>query len=457
VFGAEKRVGPAYEELPGEDGWPLVGSLPAFTRDPLAFLEDLVREHGRIARFRMASLPYVLVAEPAALEQVLVTKDEAFEKHDYLRFTLGDALGDGLLVAEGDDWRTQRRLAQPSFTPKRVRTYAPAMAEQARRIADAWAREPDRRLHDDMTLLTLRIAAETLFGVAVDEEADAIGAALDDVMARFSARNRVLSMVPKSVPLPANRRYQRGVDRLHGIVEDLIDERLAAAEGGLPEGEDLMARLVRAWRAREAELDRDRLRDELVTFLVAGHETTALALTWTLWLLGNHAEVQARLADQLDAALDDGRATPAALDRVPLLDAVVEESMRVLPPVWAFGRQATEDVEVLGHELPEGTQVMVPQWVVHRDPARWERPTRFEPDRWLDGRADQAPRFAHLPFGGGPRTCIGDAFARLEARVCLAELLRRFAVDSAARERPALDPSITLRPGEPVLARVEQR
>lgn len=244
-------VGAAYEAIPGEDGWPLVGSIPAFTRDPLGFLTRLRREHGRVARFRMANLPYVLLSDPEGIRRVLVRDHDRFEKHEFLRFTLGDALGDGMLVAEGEDWLDRRQLAQPDFRPKRIREYAPTMAEQTQRIARSWSQEPDRRLHEDMALLTLRIAAETLFDVSVDAHAEAIGEALADVMARFSARNRLLSLVPKSVPIPTNRRYHRGVERIHAIVEQLVDDRLSDPTPDREAG-DLMSRLIRASRARGA-------------------------------------------------------------------------------------------------------------------------------------------------------------------------------------------------------------
>ncbi len=448
--------GPAYEQLPGEDGWPLVGSIPAFTRDPLGFLTRLRREHGPLARFRMGNLPYAMLSDPEGIRQVLVTKHGSFEKHEFLRFTLGSALGDGLLVAEGEDWRRQRELVQPDFRPKRIRAYAPAFAEQTERVVDAWARDPERELHADMTRLTLRIAAETLFDVRVDERADAIGDALDDVMARFSARNRLLSLVPKSVPLPANLRYRRGVERLHGIVEDLIEARIDA-QGPAPEGGDLMSRMLRALEAREADLDRESLRDQLVTFLVAGHETTALTLTWTLWLLGTNPQIQHDLALALEAELGDGPVTPETVADIELLDAVLDESMRLLPAVWAFGRQAVEDVEIAGRTLPEGSQIMMSQWVVQRDPELWDDPETFDPDRWLDGRADEKHRFAHFPFGGGPRRCIGDSFAMMEARLCLARLVGEMRIEAVSDERPELDPSITLRPGDPVRVRAEGR
>jgi cytochrome P450 len=436
-------------EVPGSSGWPLLGDLPAFARDPMAFLEGLRDEHGRVARFEIGPLDYVMVTQPSAIEDVLVREHTAFEKHEFMRATLGDALGDGLLVAEGEEWRTQRQLAQPSFRPERIREFAPAMVDETDRIVEDWRREPRRSLHDDMTRLTLQIAARTLFGVRVDERAREIGDALDAMMERFRASNRLLMLFPKSLPLPANRRYRRGVDRLHGIVGELIDER------DLEGGDDLMSRLMRAWQAHEAEMDRDRLRDELVTFLTAGHETTALSLTWTLRLLGEHPDVQDRVLAEVDEVLGSEKPTPEALDEMSYLDAVVKESMRVLPPVWAFGRQAVEPVTIGdGLELPAGTQVMIPQWLAHRDPGFWDEPETFDPERWLDG--SKRPRFAYFPFGGGPWRCIGDAFAKLEARACLARLLQSFRVQTFG-PRPGLQASVTLRPDEPVEARVEPR
>lgn len=428
----------------------MIGNLLEFARDPLAFLEDLRSQHGNIARFEIGPLQYVMLAEPEAIEDVLVHEHESFEKHEFMRQSLGEALGDGLLVAEGETWQARRQLAQPNFRPSRIREYAPAFAEEVEQTVEAWASEPSRRLHEDMTDLTLRIAARTLFDVRVDDKTREIGQALDGMMQRFRAHNRVLVMLPDRLPLPANRRYHEGVEKLHGIVDALIEKRRRD-----PTGNDLMGRLIRAQREREAQLDAKQLREELVTFLTAGHETTAVSLTWTLWLLGTHEGVQDRLLAEIDQALGDQPPTPEDLDAMPLLEAVVNEAMRLLPPVWAFGRQAVEPVTVGdGVHLPEGTQVMLPQWLVHRDERWWEDPERFDPDRWLSG--EKRPRFAHFPFGGGPRRCIGDAFAMLEAKLCLACLLQAFEID-AGEPRPKLEPSITLRPGGPVNARVQPR
>lgn len=434
----------AYDALPGVSGWPLVGNIPHFTRGPLAFLENLREEHGPVVRFRMAKLRYVQMADPEGIEQVLITKNDAFQKHKYLRWTLGDALGNGLLVAEDDAWRKRRTTAQPSFRPKRIREYAPAMLGQTDRLLRDWATNPTRSLHEDMTTLTLRIAAQTLSDVTLDEQASSIGESLDATMQRFSSDNRLLMMLPKTVPFPMNIRYRTAKARLHGIVEELITGR----DGSV--GSDLMSRLIRAYQASDTDLDRDDLRDELVTFLAAGHETTALSLTWTSWLLAAHPDIQARLAHRLDEALDGEAPTLERLDKVPLLDAVIDESMRLLPPVWAIGREAQEDVTVSGHTLPEGTQVLMPQWVVHRDPHLWKDPGRFEPARWLDERDGARPRFAHFPFGGGPRRCIGDSFAMIETRLCLARILSTFQLTTAQEERPEIEPSITLRPAGPV-------
>jgi cytochrome P450 len=442
-------VASRYEQLPGEDGWPLVGSIPRFARDPLGFLTGLRREHGPLARFRMGTLDYVLLSDPAGIEQVLVTEHERFEKHEYLRFTLGDAVGQGLLAAEGEAWRGQRQLAQPDFRPERIRDYADVMVDHTEQMLADWRRQSTRELHEDTSRLTLAIVAETLFGVDVKDRAEAIGEALDDLMARFRADQRFWSMVPKSLPLPINRRYHRGVDELHAIVDQLVEERE-------PGGVDLMSRLMQAAEADEdVGLTRTQLRDELVTFLLAGHETTALALTWTLHLLARRPELQDRLRSAIRAETDGARPTPAAVRSVDLLDAVVDEAFRCFPPVWAIGRQPTVDVEIAGRELPAGTQVLMSQWVVHRDPGIWEEPERFDPDRWLDGRAADKPRFAHFPFGGGPRTCIGDKFAGLEIRLALATILQQVRLVAREDRAPELAPSLTLRPREPVVVEAE--
>lgn len=440
------------EDIPKAEGSLLLGNLSEFSQDAPGFLARLAREHGPLARFRVAHQTYTLVSDPELIEEILVRQSSRFHKHDRMRDTLGDALGEGLLTAEEGTWLEHRQLAQPAFRPGRIRTYGPSMVELTEAMVDGWTPGQRVPVSQAMMALTLRIASKTLFDVDVADQAQAIGRALDAIMARFKPENRLVSILPARLPLAANRRYRQGVDELARLIDGLIAERRAA---GAP-GQDLLSRLVFAGQAGQG-LDDQALRDEMVTMLVAGHETTALALTWTFQLLGRHPEVEARLLDELQPVLDGQRPTAEDVDDLPYLEAVIDESMRLYPPAWAIGRKAIEPVELAGHTFPAGSQVMISQWVVHRDPAHYEDPLAFRPERWLGDLDERLPRFAYFPFGGGPRTCVGNSFAILEAKLIVATLLQRAHLEPLTDEMPGTDPSITLRPQGEVPMRFEPR
>lgn len=439
-------------ELPSPDGHLLLGHLSEFSDDAPGFLTRLAQDHGPLARFRVAHQTYTLVSDPDLIEQILVREHTSFHKHDRMRDTLGEALGEGLLTAEDDTWLSHRQLAQPAFRPDRIKTYGPAMVDVTTATLDTWEDGQRLALAPEMMTLTLRVAAKTLFGVDVADQAHAIGEALDAIMARFKPENRLVSLLPSRVPLPSNLAYRRGVRDLAAMIDDLIARR--QDEPGL--GEDLLSRLMAA-RDEAGELDDQALRDELVTLLVAGHETTALTLTWTFDQLGRHPEVAARLHDELEDVLDGRPPTVDDLDDLVYLEAVIDEAMRLYPPAWAIGRKAVEPVVLDGHRFPAGSQFMMSQWVMHRDPRHFDDPLTFHPERWQDGLREQLPRFAYFPFGGGPRTCIGNSFAILEAQLIVAAIAQRFRLEPLTDQPPGTDPSITLRPDGKVPVRVHAR
>lgn len=439
-------------ELPEPDGSLLLGHLSEFSQDAPAFLTKVAREHGPLARFRVAHQRYILVSDPELIEQILVRQHTSFHKHDRLRDTLGEALGEGLLTAEDQTWLEHRQLAQPAFRPDSIEAYGPAMVDLTHATIDGWKDGQEVALNPAMMALTLRIAAKTLFGVDVVEDAERIGQALDAIMARFKPKNRLVSLLPSSLPLPSNLAYRRGVADLARIIDDLIDQR--RAQGTL--GKDLLSRLLAA-RAEDTSIDHQALRDELVTLLVAGHETTALTLTWTFDLLGRHPEAEARLHEELDSVLAGQLPTTEDLDDLVYLEAVIDEAMRLYPPAWAIGRKAIEPVTLDGHRFEAGTQFMMSQWVMHRDGRFFDDPLSFRPERWLDGLHARLPRFAYFPFGGGPRTCIGNSFALLEAKLIVATIASRYRLVPLTDEVPGTDPSITLRPEGTVPVEVEAR
>jgi cytochrome P450 len=366
-------------------------------------------------------------------------------KDDFTR-RLSVVVGNGLLTSEGDFWRRQRRLAQPAFHHHRVRTYGDVMVRHAERAVSRFVPGETRDLHAEMMRLTLDIVAETLFGVDIGSAAHEIGEALEILSSRFGGYD---VLVPLWVPTPANRRIRRALARLDEIVYGIIRGRGSEEDRG-----DLLSMLLAATTEDGGGMSDVQLRDEVVTLLLAGHETTALVLTYTLHLVGSDQRVAGVLRGEIDRVLGARSATVADLPALGYADRVVREAMRLYPPVWAIGREVRERCTVAGYDLPAGTQLWMAEWVVHRDPRYFPEPELFRPERWEDDLAKRLPRFAYFPFGGGQRVCIGNAFAMMEAVLLLATIVQRTRL---VPEKPlSFRPSVTLRPSGPVRMRVER-
>lgn len=380
-----------------------------------------------------------LLTDPAAIEEVLVGQARNFTKHFALRMNPA-LLGNGLLTSEGDFWLRQRRLIQPAFSAGRLAAYAPAMVAAAERLIERWQPGEERDLHAEMKHLTLDVTAEALFGADVTGDARDVNAALQVMQDNFVARFGSLLRPPSWLPTPRNLRFRRAVARLDAIVYDFIRQRRA---GGKDRG-DLLSILLRA-RDEDTggQMTDKQVRDEAMTLFLAGHETTALALTWTWYLLSEHPRVEERLAEEARTVLGQGPATAEHAARLPYATQVVQESMRLYPPVYTFGREAVRDCVLCGFHVPRRTTILMSTWVVHRD-ARWyDEPEAFRPERWQDLKI---PKFAYFPFGGGPRLCIGNTFAMMEMVLVLARVARDFRI--RVRDAKAVRPEaiFTLRP-----------
>jgi len=423
---------------PGPTEMPFVGSSIDLIRDPLEFLDRVSRVHGDAVRFRIPGQTIYLFNHPDAIEEILVTKRDHLIK-DKLTRELSILLGNGLLVSEGGFWRKQRKLAQPGFHRERVAAYGDVMVDYTARAISTWAESEERDVHHDMMRLTLDIVAKTLFGIDLANTAqhDKVGSSLEVLMDRFSGAGAI---IPPFLPTPGNLRAKKAIAALDEITYGIIRERRAEGDKG-----DLISMLIAATSEDDDGRMTDvQLRDEAMTLLLAGHETTALTLGFALRLLATHPEVQAKLAREIEDVLGDRPATSADLPRLVYADAVVRESMRLFPPAWAIGREATAPIEIGGYHVPKGTQLWAAQWVTHRDPRWFSDPLAFKPERWENGFAKTLPRYAYYPFGGGPRVCIGNAFAMMEAVLVLVTIARRYRFSDAAPL--ALAPSVTLRP-----------
>jgi cytochrome P450 len=417
----------------------------------LAFL------HARYGSFVRTRLPLQLyfIADPACVEEILVKKPELFQK-DRTTHLLSRVVGQGLLVNEGEPWRRQRRLLQPAFHTKHLRSYADVMVAATARAAGAWRAGEVRDVHEDMMGVTLAIVAETLFGADVSSSARDVGLIIADLMEEFGRILGVAAMFqpPVWVPTKINRHFQRSRRKLDELILGIIAQR-RTGDGG--ERDDLLSLLVGARDEDGGAMTDAQVRDEAVTLFLAGHETTALALSYALYLLATHPDRAARLTAEVDEVL--GARLPAFgdLERLSFTEAVVLESMRLYPPAWVVARQALVPVEIGGYAFPKGAQFVMSPFIIHRDPRTFEEPEAFRPERWAGDLARRLPRFAYFPFGGGPRVCIGNRFAMMEAKLVLAVLAQRFRFEVVPETELTLLPSVTLRPRRGVRLRLAAR
>ena len=426
----------------GPSGRVLSGNLAEMRRDPLGFYRSCAREHGDLVAFRLGHKRFLLVSDPEMITDVLATNNDAYRKIYLLRMNRL-LFGDGLLTSEGEIWRRQRRLAQPAFHHQRLAGYSQVMAIETERILSTWRNGETRDVHVDLMDLTLRIAGRALFGADVAPDVGTVAEALRVALERHVIRMESLLPLPERFPTPGSLRLQRAVGRLDRIIYRIIEQRRS---GGSRQS-DLLGMLLAARDEVDGTGMTDRqLRDEALTLLLAGHETTAIALTWTLYLLSRHPQVEATLAAE-SAEVLRGRAP--AMDDLPRLAftrRVVTESLRLYPPAWAFGREAIRDTRLGDHRVTAGTSVVISPWVLHRDPRYFSEPETFDPSRWAGGLSKRLPAFAYVPFGGGPRRCIGSEFAMTEAVLLLAMITQRFHLALSPGHPVTPWPTITLRP-----------
>ncbi|MEZ4380688.1 MAG: cytochrome P450 [Nannocystaceae bacterium] len=432
---------------PGPQG--LVASLRAarvFFRAPMQAMSSLHARYGRTASLSLLGDRLVSVIDPEGIGKVLIDREGVYTK-DWVTHGLARFLGDGLLTSENPIWRRQRRLIAPSLSRRHIERYAETMAGMARAYADAIADGAVVDIHADMAKLTLGIVVETLFGAAFTGDPASVASHIDAVMHGFEHLVRSWRrLIPERVPLPSRARMNAASASIHRMVEDIIRERRSSGELG----DDLLSRLLAARDESGAAMDDHQLRDEALTLFVAGHETTANALTFTLTLLAEHPELDARLKAEVREVVGDRAPCAADLPALPFTDAVVKEALRLYPPAYLIGREATRETELDGWRVPAKATVLVSSWVLHRQADLYDDPLAFDPQRWLDGRTEGLPRHAYLPFGGGPRICVGNHFAMMEAVLVVATLAQRLRFERTEREPLPLQFAVTLRPARPL-------
>jgi cytochrome P450 len=419
----------------------LTGSFREFRTDLLGFLERSARQYGDVVSFRLGRRPCLLVNHPDLIESVLVKNSRNFIKPFAFRFTRA-VLGNGLLTSEGSFWLRQRRLAAGAFQAERIAGYGPDMVSAAVRMLATWRDGETRDIHADMMQVTLDIVARTLFGADVTEQSQEIGESLLLALRSFGANFSRRIPLPSWIPTSGNRKARAAVRGLNGVVRQIIDRRRSETEPRT----DLLSMMLHARDEDGSQMTDEQLLDEVRTFLLAGHETTAITLSWTLFLLADHPHEQARLHAELDAVLAGRLPEVADLPRLPVTQQVVQEAMRLYPPAFMIGRENVSEIELGGYTIPAGTTIFMSQWVMHRDRRFYERPDEFEPSRWEMDATSSRPKMAYFPFGAGPRVCIGNSFAMMESVLLLATIARGWSLAPVADHPIRLAPVLTLRP-----------
>jgi cytochrome P450 len=446
-------VTPLYPPGP-KTKWP-GGQLWSFRRDPLQFLTNLAREHGDIVHFRIGPAHLYLFSHPDLIRDVLVSRHDHFIKGRGLQRSK-KLIGEGLLTNEGESYRRQRRLAQPAFHRQRIATYANAMVEHAVRMRERWRAGAIVDVSQEMSRLTLAIVGKTLFNSDTESDADEVGAAMAEIMEMFNFMWLPYIELLEKLPLPHSRRFQNARDQLDRIIYRMIDEhRRAEKDQG-----DLLSMLLMAQDEETGGggMTDEQLRDEAMTIFLAGHETTANWLVWTWYLLSQHSEVEKKLHDEIDSVLTNGREpTIEDIPRLPYVEKVLFEAMRLYPPAWTLGRQAIKDYEINGYLIEKGSTILLSQYVMHHHPRYFRDPETFDPERFTPEAREARPQFAYFPFGGGPRRCIGESFALMEGVLLLVTLAARFRLRLVPGHPVELYPRITLRPKHGMRMTIEER
>ncbi|MFZ1755232.1 MAG: cytochrome P450 [Caldilineaceae bacterium] len=446
TLAPQRAPGPGFG-IPGQ-------RMLAFRRNPTGFLTDLARTYGDIVRFPLAGQTAFLLNHPDFIQQVLVTEQENFTKGRALQ-QMRRVLGDGLLTSEGSQHQRARRLVQPAFHHERIASYGAVMSAEAESTAAGWEEAAAMDVAQAMNHLTLRIVGRTLFGVDLAGQETQVAAALDDLFVLSDPVYLLLAPLFAWLPTPTARRFRASTEFFDRLIYGLIAERRRTGAGN----GDLLDLLLASVDEETGQPPDDQfIRDQSLTLLLAGHETTANALAWCWHLLAAHPESEARLHAELDENLPDGKLPGMAeLGDLPFTRAVFSEALRLYPPAWAIGRTAINDCVIGEYPVPAGSLVLMSQWVTHRDPRYFANASTFRPERWLTEPRGARPKFAFFPFGGGLRVCIGAQFAWMEGMLLLATLARRWQLRAVSSRPVATDPRITLRPKEGLWMAGERR
>ncbi|HUS10086.1 MAG TPA: cytochrome P450 [Pyrinomonadaceae bacterium] len=453
VSPTKSRLKLSTRRAPGPKGHPILGVMSDFSRDTFAFIERC-RDYGDVVRMRFLYLTAYFLYHPDDIEYVLSTNAKNFIKSRNQRSPLFQRLvGNGLLTSDGEEWKRQRRLAQPAFHRHRINTYAETMVDYAARTVSNWQAGEVRDIHRDMMRLTLEIVVKTLFNADVSADAEKVGVVLSRIVTPFAGQATLKWIMDNRLPTATRQRFNRDARDIDAIVYRIIDERRNSKRD---EG-DLLSMLLKATDEDGSRLSNQQLRDEVMTIFLAGHETTALTLSWTWYLLAQNPETEKKFHAELDDELSGRLPTMEDLPRLKYTEMIAKESMRLYPPAYALGREAINDCEIGGFRVPAGAQVFMFQWSTQRDARFFPEPETFAPERWTPEFSASLPKYAYFPFGGGPRACIGNYFAMMEVILLLATIGQRFRFSLVPDQAVTLMPAMSLRPADGIKVVVKSR
>jgi len=454
---ASVTVAESHTPIPLEKGVPILGCLPEMSRDPLKFFKRLATEYEDIVEFRFATMNIALVTSAPISHQILVKEVKNFRKADREISILSPFLGNGLVTNNNPkSHKTQRKLAQPGFHFRRIQNYADTMIAYTDRYIAEWQETESRNIADDMFKLTMYIVSKTLFNIdmqMLEHGADKIGDAMEEIQDVTNQKFMQMFQIPEWVPSRNNRRLKRA----RAVLYETIEQMLAAkhlGDGKYSDDGDLMSMLLQARYEDGSAMSHQQIMDELITLFAAGHETTSNALSWTFYLLSNHPEIQQKLHEELDQVLKSDTPAFEDLENLTYTEMVIKESMRIFPPAWSLSaRQANEDTLIGDYLIPKDKTVFVAPYANHHNPRYFPSPEVFDPERFNEQNEKALPRYAYIPFGAGPRVCIGNSFAMMEAKLLLATIMKRFEIRPAPGQilEPQAQITLSNKSGMPVL------
>jgi len=444
-FSAPSATSIKAEALPPRPkGHRFIGLLPR-KRDWAQLLTGMARENGDIVFFKYLCQPGCLISHPDLIGEVLITRQASFSKSNALEIILGQ----GLATSDGELWRSERRVILQAFHRACLPTYSRVAIRRTKRMLARWNPGETRDLYHEMTALTLGVAAEAFFGAELGDDGPALLEALQTAFDAFVVIASQGFLVPSWLPTDTNRRFRRAMRTLHRIVEKIIGHRKAQAAAGQGSSDDLLGILLEA-QQEHPHLTDQILHDEVMTFLLGGHETTANALAWTGYLLGQHPEAQARMATEAREVTAGEAPAYEQLPQLSYTEKVMRESLRLYPPAWYLTRKADEDVEIGGYRIPKGTTIVMNVWKVQRDERFYSNPDAFDPERWTPEFTKSLPPLAFVPFGVGPRRCVGASFAQMEILTVLAGIVQQYHLELVPDQVVTPLAATTLRPLEGV-------